>query len=86
MRYKLLVLGASGMAGHTISMYMHERGYDVTGFDRRPLSHCPCKSVTGDAQDAETLKAMITDGKFDAVINCIGVLNQFAEDNGKRSA
>lgn len=81
MRYKLLVLGASGMAGHTISMYMHERGYDVTGFDSRPLSHCPCKSVTGDAQDAETLKAMITDGKFDAVINCIGVLNQFAEEN-----
>lgn len=80
MKYKLLVLGASGMAGHTISMYMHEQGYDVTGFDSRPISHCSCRSVTGDAQDVDMLKTMIANGNFDAIINCIGILNQFAEE------
>jgi dTDP-4-dehydrorhamnose reductase len=35
---KILVLGASGMAGHVISLYFKEQGYDVTGFTRRPIS------------------------------------------------
>ena len=65
MKYKLLILGATGMAGHTISMYMHERGHDVTGFDTRPITHCGCKSIVGDARN---------------IINCIGILNQFAEE------
>ena len=80
MKYKLLVLGATGMAGHTISMYMHERGHDVTGFDTRPVTHCGCKSVVGDARNTDGLKNLIIEGDFDAVINCIGILNQFAEE------
>lgn len=80
MKYKILVLGATGMAGHTISMYMHERGHDVTGFDTRPVTHCDCKSVVGDARNTNELKNMIIEGNFDAVINCIGILNQFAEE------
>ena len=32
---KFLVLGCNGMAGHTISLYLHERGHDVLGFDRQ---------------------------------------------------
>ena len=31
---KFLVLGCNGMAGHTISIYLKERGHDVFGFDR----------------------------------------------------
>ena len=27
---KILVLGATGMAGHTISIYLSEAGHDVT--------------------------------------------------------
>lgn len=37
---KILVLGASGMAGHIITLYFKEQGYDVTGFTRRPISFC----------------------------------------------
>lgn len=74
---KFLVLGASGMAGHTISLYLNEQGHDVTGFDRNKVSHC--KSIIGDARNTESIKAIITNGKFDSVINCIGKLNQFAE-------
>ncbi|MDL2297793.1 SDR family oxidoreductase [Synergistaceae bacterium OttesenSCG-928-D05] len=77
MRFKLLVLGASGMAGHTIALYMKEQGHDVLGFDNRPVNHC--ESITGDAKNSEELKNLISNEKFDAVINCIGILNQFAE-------
>lgn len=77
---RFLVLGASGMAGHTIALYLQERGHDVTGFSRRniPFLH---HVVTGDATDLETLGGLIKSGNYDVIINCIGVLNRDAETN-----
>lgn len=77
---KFLVLGCNGMAGHQISLYLQEQGHDVTGFALEK-SHLLNKSVAGDATDFPTLKEIIQDGKYDTVINCIGILNQFAENN-----
>ena len=77
---KFLVLGCNGMAGHTISMYLQEQGHDVTGFDRNK-SVILNKSVAGNAFDTDSLKEMIVKGNYDTVINCIGILNQFAEEN-----
>lgn len=74
---KFLVLGCNGMAGHMISLYLQERGHEVLGFDRRESKYV--KSIVGDARDTENLKKLVLAGKFDSVINCIGVLNQFAE-------
>lgn len=74
---KFLVLGASGMAGHMISLYLKEKGHDVTGFDRKRVTHC--ESIVGDARDIENLRSLIVNGRFDSIINCIGILNQFAE-------
>ncbi len=76
---KFLVLGCNGMAGHTISLYLKEKGHDVFGFDR-------CKSiyidsVEGDARNTSKLEEIIKNGNYDSVINCIGILNQFAEQN-----
>ncbi len=76
---KFLVFGAGGMAGHTISTYLQEQGHDVLGFDRTKVLHC--KSIVGDARDLIGIRKIIIDGKFDSVINCIGILNQFAEQN-----
>lgn len=67
------------MAGHTISLYLHERGHDVLGFDRQESKYI--RSVTGDARNMEFVRALVVEGKYDSVINCIGVLNQFAEQN-----
>ena len=39
---KILVLGASGMAGHIITLYFKEQGYDVTGFTRKPIAYWRC--------------------------------------------
>lgn len=77
---KILVLGSNGMAGHLISLYFQEQNYEVTGFARQQspfLAH----SIIGDASDMDLLKKHISEGEYDAVINCIGLLNQFAEEN-----
>lgn len=74
---KIVVLGAGGMAGHLIALYFKEQGHDVTGFARRRVPYC--KSIIGDAADTDSLKKVILKGCYDVVINCIGILNQFAE-------
>ncbi len=76
---KVLILGGTGMAGHTISIYFKEAGHDVTAFSRSKVDYC--KNVIGDITDFEKLKKIINDGQYDAIINAIGILNQDAEDH-----
>lgn len=76
---KVLVLRAMGMAGHTIALYFHEKGHDVTAYSKRPFPYC--KSIVGDACQTEHFKDVLLKGEYDLVINCIGLLNQFAENN-----
>lgn len=76
---KFFVCGCNGMAGHTISLYLQEQGHDVEGFDLRESRYI--KSFAGDAFDTGTIARVIKDGRYDSVINCIGILNQFAEQN-----
>lgn len=76
---KILVLGAAGMAGHVIVLYFKERGYDVTAYVTRPVSFC--NNIVGNALDTDCFKQMIIRGRYDVVINCIGILNQVAEEN-----
>ena len=80
---KILVLGASGMAGHTICLYFKEQGYDVFGYSRTPIHFC--ENIQGDAYDTEALKKILLNNRFDVVINCIGLLNQFAESNPSKA-
>ena len=76
---KFLVLGCNGMAGHMISLYMKEQGHEVFGFDRNSPMYVP--GVSGDARNVDLIRNLIAEGKYDSVINCIGILNQFAEEN-----
>ena len=76
---KILVLGSIGMAGHTITLYFKEQGYDVTAYSVQPFPFC--KNIIGNAFETEKFKAMLKEGNYDAVINCIGVLNTAAEEN-----
>ena len=68
------------MAGHLISIYLEEVGHNVTAFTRSPF-HYVKKNLVGDANDSSLLKEIIGDGEYDAIINCIGVLNEKAESN-----
>lgn len=76
---KFFICGCNGMAGHTISLYLQEQGHEVYGFDLKESPYI--KSFAGNAFDTETIARVIKEGKYDSVINCIGVLNQFAENN-----
>lgn len=76
---KILVLGGSGMAGHTIAIYLKESGHDVASFSRGKLEYC--SGIIGDVLKFDILHKIITDGQYDAVINAIGILNQDAENN-----
>lgn len=77
---KILVLGCNGMAGHLISLYFKEQGHEVVGFARQQSALLDT-TVVGDASNFMLIKNTIDQGCFDAVINCIGLLNQFADEN-----
>lgn len=81
---KILVLGCNGMAGHLISLYLKEQGHEVLGFARTKSSLI--ETATGDAMNAALIKELVGVNKFDTVINCIGILNQFAENNKAEAA
>jgi len=73
---KFLLLGATGMAGHTIALYLHEQGHDVTAYSRTPFPYGDLENINGDVTDRTFLRELLTRQSYDVVINCIGVLNQ----------
>ena len=76
---KILVLGSIGMAGHLITLYFKEQGYDVTAYSMKPFPYCT--NIIGNALDTEHFRSVLLSEDWDVVINCVGILNQMAEDN-----
>lgn len=75
----ILVLGSIGMAGHLITLYFKEQGYNVTAYSMQPFPYC--NNIIGNALETENFKNMLLEGDYDVVINCIGILNQVADEN-----
>lgn len=69
---KFLVLGCSGMAGHVVTTYLRERGYDVAGLS----GHTPLDDATAivDVTDRAALLDFLATTDTDIVVNCIGAL------------
>lgn len=80
---RILVLGGTGTAGHTIAIYFKEKGYDVTAFSRSKINYC--NNISGDITEFENLKRIIIEGQYTTIINAIGILNQDAEKNKSRA-
>ncbi len=76
---RFLIIGCNGMAGHVISLYLKEQGYEVSGYAREE-SHF-IDTVIGDVTDFELLRETVLTGKYNTVINCVGLLNEYAEKN-----
>lgn len=81
---KFFILGCNGMAGHIISLYLKEQSHHVVGFARSKSVFVD--TVVGDAFNTDLIKKNITEGNYDAVVNCIGMLNQFAENDKAAAA
>jgi len=75
---RIIVLGSTGMAGHVVSSYLEECGYDVYGASRS-VSNTE-KSASIDACDFDKLEEWLDRIKPDVIINCIGILNKDAEE------
>lgn len=71
---EILILGAGGMAGHLATIYLREKGHQVTGFSKTTLSFC--ETIIGDALNKDDINKALHYKQYDAVINCIGVLNK----------
>ena len=67
----LLILGAGGMVGHVATIRLKELGHNVTGFARKKFTFC--ETIIGDAMKVDWSE--IVRG-YDAVVNCIGILNK----------
>ncbi len=80
---EILILGATGMAGHTISLYLQEQGHSVTAFSTNSFPYC--KNINGDAMDKDFIISMLRDVEYDVVLNCIGVLNQACDSEPSRA-
>lgn len=81
---RVLVLGAGGMAGHVVSLYLAEHGFEVdTLSGSHPLHE---RTVILDATRREELEAFLGSNRYDAVVNCIGVLIESSEARKDLSA
>jgi len=76
---KVLVLGATGMAGHMISLYLHEAGHDVTAFSRSDFPYV--NHIKGNATNLPLLMEVVEKNSYNFIINAIGILNKDADTN-----
>lgn len=82
MMKKVLIIGSKGMAGHMIKEYLYQKKYDVYGtFREKEEKNLKVNEFYLDAFDKKQLEEILKKVKPDFVINCIGILNQFAENN-----
>lgn len=77
---KILILGATGMAGHVVYTFLNETNkYDITTVCHS--GKIGNKSYELDIYDTDSLISIITEEKPEFVINCIGVLIRGSKNN-----
>ena len=77
---KVLVIGCKGMAGHVIKTYLESiPTYEVWGLARNVKAENNLINI--DVSSTKKLECILNKGVFDVVINCIGILNNTAENN-----
>ena len=77
---RILILGASGMAGHIITLYLEETGkYKIFNLCHKDALNT--KSILCDVTDLKKLKQILDKIRPDIIINCIGILNDKSDDD-----
>lgn len=75
----ILVIDSNGVVGHVVALYLHEQGHDVTGYSETASKWFEC--IQGDLFDINMLQTVVTNGGYDAIINCSAIINQYAEED-----
>lgn len=75
---KVAVLGASGMAGHTIALFLEEQGYDVYRMSRS--TEASEKNAALDAANSKALDSWLKKIEPQIIVNAIGILQKGAEE------
>lgn len=76
----ILVLGSSGMAGHAITLYLEQNPrLNVTNLAHQKKLND--STVIMDVGNLEEFNQYLNENYFDVIINCIGVLNQSADQH-----
>ncbi len=74
---KYLIIGANGMAGNAISLYLTEKGYNVYTLTRKPFNIGT--NIISDVKDTQIISQLVLENNFDCIVNAVGILNQSAE-------
>lgn len=73
MKKKILLFGATGMAGHVVYYYLNSTGkYDIRNVVYR--TKLTNDSIIVDVTDKNTVSQMVRDVRPELIINCVGVL------------
>lgn len=75
---KILVLGAGGMAGHVISLYLRDKGHEVDTLSNH--NKIDDNTIILDVTDRKKLDKVLDKKHYDAIINCIGLLVKKSEE------
>ncbi|KNF09647.1 dTDP-4-dehydrorhamnose reductase [Gottschalkia purinilytica] len=79
---KVLILGSTGMAGHVIYRYFEELGiYELYNLSHSYKLNENTKIL--DVRKLDVFEKFLDEIKFDIIVNCIGLLNDFAERSPK---
>lgn len=73
----VLVLGAGGMAGHVVSIYLRENGFEVDTLSAR--HRLDEETYLIDVIDVKKLTELLDSKKYDVIVNCIGLLVKQSE-------
>lgn len=78
---KILLLGSAGMAGQILKVELTKRKDKIELVDIARSSQITTPTILLDVTKFDVLKDIIIDGKYDYIINCVGLLNRLSEKN-----
>ena len=81
MKKKVLLIGSAGMAGQVIKIELLKYPNSIEVFDIARNSNISSPSFVLDITNFSEVEKIILSGKFDYIINCVGILNKSAEEN-----
>tara|TARA_B110001450_G_C17597684_1_gene471536 strand:- start:99 stop:953 length:855 start_codon:yes stop_codon:yes gene_type:complete len=81
---KILVIGSKGMLGHVVLTYFKEQNcFEVKNIARDDSFFVPDFSI--DLCELEKLDNVIYEFRPDYIVNCVGILNDYAENNPEKA-